>query len=176
MTLLSFFTFHESYGALILRRRAKRLRQQSGNQRYYTLSERADGDRSAFSVLGRALTRPMRLLLFHPIIQISAILLGFGYGLLYIVLSTFADLWTSRYHQSTEISGLHYIACALGEIFASQASAVMMDRYYKRRQSEDPVPEARIPLSYPGIVITLVGLLMYGWVSLPSVHHPVQPH
>ncbi|KAI1080325.1 caffeine resistance protein [Whalleya microplaca] len=170
MIFVSFFSFHESYGALILRRRAERLRRQTGNRQYYTQSERLDGDRSATAVLAQALTRPLRLLLFHPIIQVSAILEGFDYGILYVVLSTFSELWISQYSQSVEISGLHYIACSLGELVASQAGGSIMDYFYKRRQAHNHAPESRIPLMFPAIILAWAGMLTYGWTAEYRLH------
>lgn len=173
MIFVTFFSFHESYGALILRQRATHLRQQTGNQQYYTHSERLDGNRSTTAILGRALTRPLRLLIFHPIIQVSAVLSGFNYGILYITLSTFSELWIRQYHESVEISGLHYIACSLGELVASQVGGSMMDYFYKKRQAYNPTPESRIPLMYPGIVIAWAGVLVYGWTAEYRVYWPV---
>ncbi|KAL9110910.1 MAG: hypothetical protein Q9227_004525 [Pyrenula ochraceoflavens] len=170
MTVMTFFSFSESYGPLILRRRAKRLRQQTGNQEYYTEGERRDGDRSTSAILLQALTRPLRLLIFHPIIQMSAILSGFNYGLLYVTLSTFSDLWKMQYHQSVEISGLHYIACSLGEIVASQIGGPMMDYFWRRQQAQNPTPESRMPLMYPGYIAAFLGMLMYGWSAEYRLH------
>ncbi|KAL9096031.1 MAG: hypothetical protein Q9165_001553 [Trypethelium subeluteriae] len=173
MIFVSLFSFPESYGALILGRRAKRLRLQSGNEQYHTESERLDGDRSTVAVLVRALTRPLRLLIFHPIIQASAILSGFNYGILYITLSTFSDLWIFQYHQSVEASGLHYIACSLGEVFASQVGGSVMDYFYKKRQARNPTPESRIPLLFPSIFAAWAGLLVYGWTAEYRLPWPV---
>ncbi|CAM1508824.1 Fc.00g025630.m01.CDS01 [Cosmosporella sp. VM-42] len=170
MVFVSFFSFQESYAPLILRRRAQRFRQETGNEEYYTETERLDGNRSALGVIARGLSRPLRLLMFHPIIQVSATLSGFNYGILYITLSTFSQLWVARYHQSVEISGLHYIACSLGEIAASQAGGLMMDYFYKRRQSQNLAPESRIPLTIPGIIATWSGVLIYGWTAQYRLH------
>lgn len=165
MIVVSFFTFQESYGALLLRRRAERLRRSTGNTRYYTAAERLDGNRSAIGIFVKTLTRPLRLLIFHPVIQISAIISGLNYGILYITLSTFSNLWTSQYHESIEISGLHYIACALGEVVGSQVGGPLMDFLYKRQKTENPPPESRLPLMFPGILAACLGLLLYGWAA-----------
>ncbi|KAI1377607.1 caffeine resistance protein [Hypoxylon crocopeplum] len=170
MIIVSFFSFDESYGALILRQRAKRLREETHNDQYYTQSERLDASRSTTAVLTRTLTRPLRLLMFHPIIQISALLSGFNYGILYIVLSTFSELWIFQYQQSVEISGLHYIACSLGELAASQLGGPLMDYYYKRRQGRNITPESRIPLMLPGTIVGWLGALMYGWTAEYRLH------
>ncbi|KAK5997692.1 putative efflux pump mfs2 [Cladobotryum mycophilum] len=170
MIFVSFFSFPESYGPLILRRRADRLRKGTGDFRYRTEGERRDGRRSTTSILARTLTRPLRLLAFHPIILVSAILTGFTYGIMYITLSTFSDLWMTKYHQSVEISGLHYIACSLGELAASQIGGPLMDYLYKRQQSENPSPESRLPLTFPSIIAAWLGLIVYGWTAQYEVH------
>lgn len=165
MIAVSFFSFHESYGALLLRRRADNLRRRTGNTQYYTAAERLDGNRSAIEILWKALTRPLRLLFFHPIIQVSATLSGLNYGIMYITLSTFSDLWTSQYHESIEISGLHYIACASGELVASQIGGPLMDFLYNRQKNDNPSPESRLRLMYPGILAAWLGVLLYGWAA-----------
>jgi hypothetical protein len=177
MILVSFTAFHETYAPTILSRRAAKLRKESGDPRYYTEHERAMADKSIAFILHRALSRPMRLLLFHPIIQINAILTAFDYGILYIVLASFADLWVKQYGLSVELSGLHYLAVALGEIAGSQLGAPIMDRYYgrvrARHPGSDPKPEHRIPLTIPGLAIAPVGLLLYGWAAQYHVHWAV---
>ncbi|KAL3448198.1 major facilitator superfamily domain-containing protein [Aspergillus insuetus] len=176
MILVSFTAFQETYEPLILRSRADQIRQETGDNRYYTLDERQHTSAGPWRVLGRALLRPLRLLAFHPIIQISSIISGLGYGVLYIVLSTFSDLWTKHYGQSVEISGLHYIACALGEIIGSQICATVKDRLYHRmtvRPETAHSPELRLPSIIPGAVIAPLGLLLYGWTAQYLVHWAV---
>ncbi|OAA55250.1 hypothetical protein SPI_08345 [Niveomyces insectorum RCEF 264] len=59
-------------------------------------------------------------------VQIAALLSGFNYGIMY----------TEQYHESIEISGLNYIACALGELVASRVGGSLMDYLYTRRQHQ----------------------------------------
>lgn len=172
MVFVSFFSFPESFAPLILRRRAERLRKQTRNSRYYTEGEQRDGERSTVAVVSRALTRPIRLLLFHPIIQVVAVLSGFNYGILYVVLSTFSDLWKIQYNHSVEISGLHYIAVSLGEVAGSQLGGPLMDYLYKRRQahSGNANPESRLSVMFPAIIAAWAGALLYGWTARYQVY------
>ncbi|KAL3456379.1 major facilitator superfamily domain-containing protein [Aspergillus heterothallicus] len=173
MILVSFTAFHETYAPTILRLRAKRVRRETGDTRYYTANEHHHTNNSPSRVLVRALVRPLRLLAFHPIIQITSVISGFGYGVLYIVLSTFSDLWTKHYGQSVEISGLHYVACALGEILGSQICAKVMDRLYHKmtvRSDRTHSPELRLPSIIPGAIIAPLGLFLYGWTSQYRLH------
>ena len=94
---------------------------------------------------------PVLLLIFHPIIQISSILSGINYGIIYTSLSTFSNLCILQYGQFMEVSGLHYIACSLGELGASQIGGRLMDHLSEQRQGNS-TPESRIPLMYLGII------------------------
>ena len=173
MVAVSFSAFKETYAPVILARRAKQLRNDTGDSRYYTEFEQLSADKSILSILSNALTRPLRLLLFHPIIIIASVNLAFDYGILYIVLSSFAQLWTDCYHFSVEMSGLHYLAVALGELVGA-LGAPTIDRFYRRQQAQhlggDLAPEYRLPVMFPGALLAPVGLFIYGWTAEHMVH------
>jgi len=118
-------------------------------------------------LLRQSLTTPFRQLLTHRSVQIQSALSGFSYGLLYLVLSTFSSLFTDQYHQSTAISGLHYLAPCLGEIIGSQVGGRSMDaiarRLKRKRQTEVFDPVFRLPIMVPATLVVGVGLLLYGW-------------
>ncbi|KAJ6079609.1 major facilitator superfamily domain-containing protein [Penicillium canescens] len=177
MILVSFSAFKETHAPSILRHRAKNLRKESGNPQYQTTNELLHANKSPSTILAQALIRPLRLLTSHPIIQITSLISAFYYGILYIVLSTFSDLWMKQYNQSVELSGLHYISCALGEIAGSQIGAKMMDMLYRRRishsnenENEAHIPESRIILAFPGAVLGPLGLFLYGWAAQARLH------
>jgi MFS family permease len=176
MIFVAFTAFRETYPPLILKRRAKKMRKTTGDARYYTVHERMEEQKSLFSILATALSRPLQLLLFHPVIQIVSIIEGFHYGILYIVLSSFADLWTEHYHVPVDLSGLHYLAVALGEIAGSQLGGRILDAVHRRMRARSadgdtsPEPEHRIPLMFPAYLIGYIGLLIYGWTAQHQVH------
>ncbi|KAI0456838.1 major facilitator superfamily domain-containing protein [Xylaria acuta] len=152
MIAVSFDVFKETFGPLILKRRAARLRKETGNEQYYTQFERQTSEQSLLRAASRALSRPLRLLVFHPLIQITAVVSAFSYGTL----------------------GLHYIACALGELLGSQVGGRVMDVLYRRMQSRsghgEHLPEFRIPMTVPGAIIAPIGLFIYGWTAQYKVH------
>lgn len=169
MIAVSFTAFKETYAPVILARRAKQLRKDTGDSRYCTEHEKMNADQSVFAILSNALTRPLRLLLFHPIIVIASVNLAFDYGILYIVLTSFAQLWTDYYHMSVEMSGLHYLAVAFGELAGALIGAPMIDGYYRRKKAQHPngdiAPEYRLPMIFPGALLAPVGLFIYGWTA-----------
>ncbi|OKL63303.1 hypothetical protein UA08_01475 [Talaromyces atroroseus] len=163
------FIIKETYAAVILEKRAFQLRRATGNDQYHCESEMQSAGTPTSGKLRRSLTRPMRLLMFHPIIQIQACLAGLNYGVSYIVLTTYADLWTSKYGESVTISGLHYISMSLGEVLAALIGGPTMDFIYRRLSqrstSEEGRPEYHILLMLPGSVLLVSGLFMYGWAA-----------
>ncbi|KAF7187131.1 putative efflux pump mfs2 [Pseudocercospora fuligena] len=178
MIVASFLAFHETYAPLILKRKAAKLRKETGDQRYVTAAERLQGDAPLHisRIVGRCLARPLRLLAFHPIVQYLAFLSAFYYGILYIVLSTFSDLWVKQYHERIDISGLHYITLALGEILGSQVTGPSMDRtfkYLRNRANGEERPEWHVPMMLPGALLGPIGLLWYGWAAQARAHWAV---
>ena len=168
MIAFSFLMFRETHSATILASRAKHFQKTTGNPQYYTAVEKLDVGKSKASVILNHLSRPVRLLMFHPIIQIQACLSGFSYGILYLVLSTFADLYTRQYNESMQISGLHYISICLGEVVGAIVGGPLIDYFYRRlgdRAEGVAVPEFRVPMMVPGYLLASVGLLIYGWAA-----------
>ena len=168
LAVASFPAVLETYAPLLLSKRAERLRKDTGDSRYYAEVETREEGRSALWKLQNSLSRPFRLLIFHPIVQIQAILGGINYGLLYFTLSSFSSLFVSAYGESISISSLHYIALCMGEIAGAQLCGPLMDYTYRKllaRAGGNASPELRIPLMVPGAFFTPIGLLIYGWAA-----------
>jgi MFS family permease len=168
--LSAYFIFPETYEGIILYRKAKKLRKATG-ENYYTEYEREG--RSFSQRLSASLSRPVRLLATQPVIQIISLYLAYNFGVLYIVLSTFANLWIDRYEQPISVSGLHYIALAIGYTVAAQVGAPLTDKIWARLQARAggvTAPEYRVPLMIPGAIIIPIGLFWYGWAAEAKTH------
>ncbi|TQV94642.1 MFS multidrug transporter [Cordyceps javanica] len=169
LVITGFFLLPETFKVILLERKAKKLRSQTG-QEYYT----SESHEKLSSRLAVSLTRPFRLLFTHPTIQLMGVLLAYNFGLLYIVLATFATLWIDRYNQSKLASGLHYIALVIGYTVAAQVGSRFMDKIWaylkKRAGGTKTAPEYRVPLMVPGAILVLVGIFIYGWTAQYHVH------
>lgn len=165
LVVLAIFIFPETYEVLLLERRAAQLRKTT-DRPYSTQLSDGPGKRKLRHALSKALSRPFRLLFTQPILQVIAVFLAYNFGILYIVLSTFATLWIERYGQTESDSGLHYFALVIGYTVAAQGGAVVMDKlwiYLKNRAGNQTAPEHRVPLMVPGAILIPLGLLIYGW-------------
>jgi hypothetical protein len=76
-------------------------------------------------------------------------------------------LFVNNYNESTSISGIHYIAVALGEIAGALLCGPLMDHVYKVLTSRvgHSSPELRIPLLLPSVLLTPAGFFLYGWAA-----------
>ena len=170
LVVIGFFVLEETYEPILLARKAAKLRKETGKP-YFTDTDRAS--QTLGVKLSRSLSRPLRLLLTQPILQVIALFLAYNFGMLYIVLSTFATLWIKRYGQSESQSGYHYVALVIGYTIAAQVGGKVMDRlwkYLKTRAEDTTAPEYRVPLMVPGAVLTPLGLLLYGWSADRHTH------
>ncbi|KAK9426213.1 putative Major facilitator superfamily (MFS) profile domain-containing protein [Seiridium unicorne] len=103
---------------------------------------------------------------YFPVLQVAAIFLAYNFGILYIVLSTFAALWIDRYGNTETQSGLHYIVIVIGYTIAAQGGGYITDclwQHLKTRHGEDTAPEYRVLLMVPGAILIPLGLFIYGW-------------
>lgn len=170
--VLIYFTLSETLPARILHFRAKKLRQQTGNDQLRTIYEAED--RNIRVVLRTALVRVFVLLGTQPIIQFLCLYMALIYGVIYLMLATFPSVWTGIYGESIGIGGLNYISLMIGLTAGAQISGRAMDIIYRRLKlrSKDGQgrPEFRVPLMFVSTLLVSGGLFMYGWSAQYRVH------
>ncbi|KAI5357726.1 putative AMP-dependent synthetase/ligase, major facilitator superfamily, MFS transporter superfamily [Septoria linicola] len=175
----AFLLLRETCAPVLLRRRASHTRKQADGRRVI-LAGSSDMPRLS-AQLSRVLTRVVRMLLQQPIVQIQALYMAHLHGTCYLLLSTFAELWTDpgHYGYSTDIAGLQYISIGVGYAAGLMASAWMSDRIYrylqvrsgKVKSSREPkgssiaCAEYRLPLMLPASLSVPIGLYIYGWAG-----------
>jgi MFS family permease len=158
LVFLGIFLIHESYEPTLLAKKAKKLRESTGRA-YYSTIERTHP--TLAKKLKLAMIRPLRMLVTQPIVPLVSAYMAYHFGVYCLVISTFANVWTARYHQSVSTSGLHYIAIAVGAGLASQLGGYATDKVWahlKAKAGGSVTPENRVPLMIPGALITPIGL------------------
>ena len=98
----TFLCMRETYRPRILRKKIVELQQ---------LNNDAHSKRGVFK---RAIIRPIRFLLFSPVVSSLSFFTAVGYGLQYLVMTTLAHLFQTSYGFSESSTGLTYLG--LGEI------------------------------------------------------------
>lgn len=114
-----------------------------------------------------SLIRPCCLLVESPILLVISIYVAFVSGTLYLLLTTFADVFEGQYGFSTTISGLSYLGLGAALIVAMVVFRVLGDRV---RRQKPPRPESRLILMIWFSPMVGLGLFMYGWTTYYKVH------
>ncbi|KAI9662171.1 MAG: hypothetical protein M1831_002867 [Alyxoria varia] len=165
------FLLQETYAPKLIAKKTKRLIKETGNKNLRSEFELVSEPFS--KKLMTAISRPFILLTTQPIVQVLSLYMLYLYGTIYLVISTFPQLWEQKYNMSVEIAGLNYISMLLGFGIATQISARLNDRIYVRlkiRYNGERKPEYRAPVILPGAILTPVGLFWYGWAAQSRVH------
>lgn len=85
-----------------------------------------------------------------------------------------AMVYEDRYGQKPATASLNFLAPSIGVIVMSQINPRVGNLIYKRLTSRAPdnkaLPEFRLPLLLPASVLTVVGLVWYGWSAQYRLH------
>lgn len=163
----------ESHPATLLRRKRERLVRATGNEQLRCGDD--DDDRVGTSLpaaVGHALVRPVRMFTTQPIVFCVSVYMAYLFGVTYLMLATFPDVWTEVYHESQGLGGLNYLSIAIGAFAGLFLNLHAIDRIYKTLKAKNNdvgLPEYRIPCMMVGSVITTIGLFWYGW-SIGRTH------
>jgi hypothetical protein len=124
------FLLQETFDPSLLQTKSRKLRRITGNSAYHTKFDKEE----VGIKLRSALVWPCRLLLTQPIVQVLALYSAYVYGLTYLTLSTFPDLWSEadHYHEPIGLGSLSYLSFSLvlGFALASELPARVNARVY----------------------------------------------
>ena len=166
------FFLQETWAPKLLEVKTKRLRKETGNNDLYAEVAKKE---TFIHKMEHSLVRPFKLLFTQPIVIALALYMAYLYGLVYLVISSFSALFVSPdyYNESTGISGLNYIALAIGYFVGMQITSRFNDWVYrtlKKRNGGKGQPEFRIPVMIPCAILLPVGLFWYGWSAEARIH------
>ena len=155
--------YRETYDAKILRDKARRLRNSTGNSLLHSRYD--DQDVSLMVVMRKALVRPLRIFLI-PIFSLLATPTCILNAYVYLVAATITGVFQTTYGFSEGAAGLSFLGIALGMATGALFCSVILDWYTKRmksRQNGNIKPEWRLPPLGLGFILAPVGLFWYGW-------------
>ncbi|KAF2015716.1 MFS general substrate transporter [Aaosphaeria arxii CBS 175.79] len=160
----------ETYAPTLLAQKAARLRKETGNQ---NLKSKLALDIPPKEVFVRAVVRPMKMLIFSPIVLLMALYVAVNYGILYLLFTTITFVFERKYGFSSGSVGLTFIGCGVGMFIGMAFLGTMSDKIIKEKQAKGTVkPEHRLPviLTVPGGICLPIGIFLYGWTTDKGVH------
>ncbi|EAA31306.1 MFS general substrate transporter [Neurospora crassa] len=167
----SFFCLRETYAPVLLERKAARLRKETGNP---NLRSKLASKVSATETFKIAIARPMKLLIFEPIITFMSLYVAIIYGILYMMFTTFTFVYSEHYGFDEGSIGLAYLPTGIGMFIGVSLFGYLSDKTVRDRQAKGLVhrPEVRlIPwFTIPCGLLLVAGLFIYGWTVQEHIH------
>ena len=160
-----FFFVPETYSVVILRRKTVRLRKELKTP---LLRSEMDSGLSLSLAFQQAIFRPLKMLLFLPIVASLATLSAVVYGYFYLVFTTITNVFEKNYGFSPDVVGLTFIGVGLGMIICVATFGAISDRILiskARANNGELKPEYRLSIIIPGGLCTPIGLFIYGWTA-----------
>jgi MFS family permease len=161
---------HETYATTILASKTRRLRASTSNPSLRSILDKGIPPKQVFL---RSIVRPMKMLIFSPIVLLTSLYIAVNYGILYLFFTTITFVFEGTYHFGTSVVGLAYIGLGCGMLLGMGALGIASDRIIKRHQAlGDVKPEHRLhlALSVPGAIMMPIGIFIYGWTTDKGVH------
>lgn len=174
VSLLSItFCMEETYAPLILVKKAEQMRQITGNWGIHAAHENVKLDFG--QIVTKTISRPLKMLVFEPILLFVSIYTGFCYAILYLCLSSYPYAFMVKYKWSLSHAMIPYAGIFVGMFIC----CVMMMTYYERQYAAltnttngKPPAEVRLEPMKPASICFFIGLF---WFFL-SANYPEKVH
>lgn len=172
VSVLLLILLPESYHPVILAKKAKKLRQETGNNFIYAEHENLQVDVEA--IFQKVLATPIKMLFKEPCLLLMSVYHGFVYGILYMFLEC-VPLIFSKYGWEQRHVDLPYLAMFVGCLITCLLNIFVFDRKFRRdlgRSGKKVFPEFRLPLMIFGGITFPIGLFWMCWTGAyaPHVH------
>ncbi|KIW11561.1 hypothetical protein PV08_10862 [Exophiala spinifera] len=165
---LTSFALPETYHPVLLKQKARCLRKDTGDERYWHPHEAEKINVN--NILIKYISRPARMLIMEPMVTCIAVYASFVYGLLFFQLESFPVVFGLIRKYSTVVSTLPFLGLFTGVLFALVINFANQPLYAKAlsRNQGRAVPEARLPPMLAGGVLFSTGIFWFGWTADPG--------
>ncbi|KAF1810830.1 MFS general substrate transporter [Eremomyces bilateralis CBS 781.70] len=166
--VMAFFV-PETYTPALLKKRAKKLRKETGDNKYVT---EQDLDTRPFSQQMRIfLIRPLQLLFLEPIVLFISLYMSLLYSLLYVFFVAYPIVFEEGKGWEPWQTGLMFIPLAAGVMFSAAMSPLVNKHYIKlcRKHNNRPPPEVRLIPMMLSCWFIPIGLFIFAWTSYPRL-------
>lgn len=170
-TMIPLAFLPETYGPILLLRRARAIRKTDPGARVVAPHELEK--KSIKQLATVVLTRPIRMIIFEPIVNTSCAYLALTYASFYMSFEAFPIIFQDLYGLSADECGLTYLSIAAG-CLVTVPIFFTWDNILRRAQ-ERGAPWTRreeyrrLPLACIGGPLFVISLFWLGWTSRESV-------
>ncbi|KIW03033.1 uncharacterized protein PV09_05686 [Verruconis gallopava] len=157
----------ETYAPVILKRRARKLREESGNPNIMTEQEKV---KLTFSqVVRTSLIRPITMILTEPVLDLMCMYIVLIYSMLYAFFFAYPIIFGKLYGYNDGQIGLMFIPILIGAGFALFATPMVEKQFRRICAARDPEPEDRLIAALIGAPCIPISLFILGATSFKHI-------
>ncbi|RCK57287.1 putative drug/proton antiporter YHK8 [Candida viswanathii] len=164
MLLLVILFVPETYEPINLKRKAKRIRKATGDDRYYAPIEIEKA--TLYETILTSSRRPFMLLLRDNMTAVLNAYTAFTLAVVYLFFISFPYIFSTVYHFSISEQGCSFLGLVVGMVGMSLISPWFADRSYVallKRNNGVGKPEFRFVPLMVGAFVVPIGLFIIGW-------------
>ncbi|KAJ7680960.1 major facilitator superfamily domain-containing protein [Mycena polygramma] len=169
--MIAIFLFvPESYAPVLLKRKARKLRKETGDQSYWAPLDRRE------TTLARSLLLscyvPFKLLIFERMALLLDIWNALLLGILYLMFQAFPIIFENGHHFNMQTTGLTFLGIGLG-MGLGLSTQTLWNRLSARAAAKHggkPPPETLLIMGQAGGVLVPLSLYWFAFTTYPHVH------
>jgi MFS family permease len=157
---------------VLMQRKTLRLQKELGRDDLRSCYDTSDGQTRS-SVLISGLIRPIKMLIFSPLVFFLSLYVAFVYGVLYLLFTTIPTVFEETYGFSVNLTGLVYLSLGLGNVLGWLYITLLSDKtVVKLANANDGVfvPEMRLTTSIWFGGFLPITMFWYGWTTQYKTH------
>lgn len=169
--IMSLILMSETSAPVILERKAKKLRDETGNDK---LRSKLDTGLATKELFKFSIIRPAKMLTRSTICFAVSLYVAITYTYLYILFTTFTAVFTNQYGWHGGITGLSFLGLGIGSLIGQFIYIHYGNRTVSKHiERGDFKPEQRLHIMCIGGFFLPIGLLIYGWSANFQTHYIV---
>lgn len=157
----------ETYAPVILKRKAKRLRKETGNPKIMTEQE-AQG-LSIKEIIQSCLVRPLYFVISEPVLDLVCFYVCLIYALLYAFFFAYPVIFDELYGYNDAYIGLMMIPILIGALLALVVTPLIERQYVKTAHKRKMAPEDRLVGGMIGAPFAAIALWILGATSYKHI-------
>ncbi|KAG9195554.1 hypothetical protein G6011_00675 [Alternaria panax] len=154
--------FRETYKMAILRRRAAKTMQETGEM------PESKSTHEHLAKLWHSMTRPFAVLFGSTVLMLLSLFASVAFSFFYVVSVSLPSILIEKYDFKLAMIGPTFISFSVGSFCSVIVCNFTLDRIYIRLRGPDGAkgkPEYRLPLSIIGAILLPLSVTAYGWIA-----------
>ncbi|EPE26017.1 MFS general substrate transporter [Glarea lozoyensis ATCC 20868] len=165
----------ETYAPSILKRKAAKMRKETGDDRYWC---RYDNHMSLLQLFKVNLSRPFVLSFTEPILWFWNAYIAIIYGILYLCFVAYPLIYSGERGWSQGFTGLSFVGIGVGTMIAIATEPFarrVINSHPKDPETGRPYPEASVSIICFASFLCPIGQIWFSWTATPVTIHWIWP-